>query len=135
MIKNRDVLWALVLAVLLISALPAVAEQTWQLQRGGGLKAISAVDSQDRYQLAVAAAKRLVDEGKAGQAKKAFGQLKKDFPEIAGPDLDAFVQAELLFAEGKFTKAMRSYEEFLDKFPSCELYEAALEREFRLGMA
>lgn len=119
---------------LLLSALPVVGAETWRLEKGQDWKTVSA-EGRDKYLLAVAQIKKLVVTGKAEHARKAFDKLKNDFPEIAGPDLDAFVEAEMLFCKGKFTRAVRAYDKFLKKYPESGLYEAALDREFAIATA
>jgi hypothetical protein len=83
----------------------AVYADTWRLEKGQGWTSVS--DSDDGgYAQAVADIKQLINDGKAGKAKKAAEKLKKDFPNIAKPDFDAFMKAELLYAEGKYQKAV-----------------------------
>jgi hypothetical protein len=119
-----------------LSASSMVPAKTWHLEQGGQWKPPS------QYLLAVSQAKKLVNTGQCAAAKKALEQLKKDFPKIVAPDptslkaFDAFVNAEILFCKGKFTKALRSYDKFLDKhYHESELYEVALDRQFSIGMA
>ncbi len=121
-------------AALLLSASLAVAGQTFRLDKGGQLKALEPQGS-DKYLLAVCQVKKLVEAGRAKAAGQAIEQLKKDFPEIAGKDLDAFFEAEMLFCRGKFVKAVRSYDKFADKFPQSELFAAALDRQFAIAAA
>lgn len=111
-----------------------VSAETWRLEAGKDFKAVSA-EGEDRYILAVARIKQLVNEGKTEAVREATEKLKTDFPEIAGPDLDAFMEAEMLFAEAKFVRAVRGYDKFLAKFPRSELYEAALDRQFSIATA
>jgi tetratricopeptide (TPR) repeat protein len=93
--------------------------------------------------LAVAKLKELLNSGKCKAAQKALQQLKKDFPEIIAPNpravnaFDAFVEAEMLFCKGKFTKAVRSYNKFLDKYrqETTELAEVALDRQLSIATA
>lgn len=108
--------------------------ETWHLEQGLDWKAISA-KGEDKYLLAVAQAKELVNTGQTEAARKALNKLKKDFPEITGPDLDAFIEAEMLFCEGKFTKAVSSYDKFLSEYPESALFEAALDRQFAIATA
>ncbi len=125
----------MVLAViLLLSALPVVGGETWRLEQGRDWKAVSD-EGRDKYLLTVAQIKKLVVTGQTEEAGKAFDKLKKDFPEISGPDLDAFIEGEMLFCKGKFTGAVRAYDKFLRKYPESELYEAALDREFAIATA
>ncbi len=123
--------WAV---VLLLSAPLTVAAQSWRLEKGGALKALEP-QGPDKYLLAVSEIKKLLEAGRAEAAGKAIEQLKKDFPEIAGKDLDAFFEAEMLFCRGKFVKAVRSYDKFLDEFPKSELFAAALDRQFAIAAA
>ena len=120
---------------------------TWRLQpapassdanRGGeqdeNWQPISA-EGQDKFLLTVAKIKELVNTGQTEAVRKEFDQLKKDFPEIAGPDLDAFIEAEILFCEAKFTKAVRAYDKLLNEFPDSRFTEAALGRQFEIATA
>ncbi|MHC4114032.1 MAG: outer membrane protein assembly factor BamD [Planctomycetota bacterium] len=106
--------------------------QTWHLEKGQDWQALSA-EGEGRYLLAVAEIKRLVDAGKKEDVLKAYDKLKKDFPEIAGPDLEAFMKAELRLCEGNFVRAIMRYDKFLAEYPESQLYEAALEREYSIG--
>lgn len=127
--------FVMVLAViLLLSALPVVGGETWRLEKGQDFKPVSP-EGGDKYLLAVAQIKKLVGTGQTEQAGRAFDKLKKDFPEIAGPDLDAFIKAEMMFSKGKFTRAVRAYDKFLRQYPESELYEAALDRKFAIATA
>ncbi len=127
--------FVIVLAViLLLSALPVVGGETWRLEQGQDWKPVSA-EGKDKYLLTVAQIKKLVVTGQTEQASKAFDKLKEDFPEIAGPDLDAFIKGEMLFCKGRFSKAVRAYDKFLKEYPESELYEAALDREFAIATA
>jgi outer membrane protein assembly factor BamD (BamD/ComL family) len=92
-------------------------------------------EGNDKFLLKVAQIKKLVNTGQTEAVRKAYDQLKKDFPEIAGPDLDAFIEAELSFCQGKFTKAIRAYDKLLDKFPDSQFTEAALSRQFEIATA
>ena len=113
-------------------ALPAFSAETWRLGEEGQLKAVSA---EDKYLLAVAEIKKLVNTGQTEAVGQAIDKLKKDFPEVAGQDLDAFMKAEMLYSEGKFTKAARAYDKFLAEFPTSEFYEAAMDRQFAIATA
>lgn len=106
--------------------------ETWRLGEKGQWKTIS---DEDKYLMAVAEIKKLVSMGQTEAVENAVNELKNNFPEIAGPDLDAFMEAEILYSKGKFTKAVRSYDKFLAEFPSSEFYEAALSRQFDIATA
>jgi outer membrane protein assembly factor BamD (BamD/ComL family) len=129
--KMQFVMLAAAMGVFASSAFSA---ETWRLNEEGQWKAVSA---EDKYLLAVAEIKKLVNMGETSAVGQAIDKLKKDFPETAGPclDMDAFIKAEMLFCEGKFTMAVRSYDKFLVEFPTSELYEAALDRQFAIATA
>jgi len=126
--------WFLLALAALLWGLSDTRADTWRLEEGGGLRAVSQSRA-DRYLLAVAEIKKLVNAGKAEEARKAVARLKTDFPEVAGADLDAFFEAELLFAQGSYVKAMRAYDDFLARYPKSKLYEAALDRQYAIGTA
>lgn len=120
-------------SLLLVQASLVLAE-TWHLEKSGDWKALGSAQ-QDRFLLAVAEIKQLVDTGKTQAVVQALDKLKKDFPEIVSPDFNAFMKAELLFSQGKFVSASRAYEKFLVDFPQSYLYEAALDRQFAIATA
>jgi outer membrane protein assembly factor BamD (BamD/ComL family) len=124
-----------ILAVAVMLSSPSTASAgTWHLEKGRDFKAVSA-DGQDKFLIAVAETKKLVNAGRAKAAGKAFKALKKDFPEIAGPDFDIFVKAEIFYCKEQFTRAVKSYNELLTKYPKSKLSEAALDREFAIATA
>ena len=120
------------LAVAGLSTCSVFSAETWHLGEGGQWKAVS---GEDKYLLAVAEIKNLINTGQTEAVGQAVDKLKQDFPETAGRDLDAFMKAEMLFCEGKYTQAVRSYDKFLADFPKSALYEAALDRKFAIGTA
>jgi outer membrane protein assembly factor BamD (BamD/ComL family) len=108
--------------------------QTWQLAKDQQWQQVPN-DEQGRYTMAVFKIKELISTGKADEAQKALTNLKKEFPVLVGPDLDAFAAADLLYAKGKFTDAIVAFDKFMDDYPTSQLYQAALEREFQMGTA
>lgn len=130
----RIKLITLVVMTMLLWQVGMVLADTWRLQPGDDFQATS-TEGQDKFLLTVAHIKKLVNTGQTEAVRREYDQLKKDFPEIAGPDLDAFIEAELLFCEGKFTKAVRAYDKLLDKFPKSQLVEAAMSRQFEIATA
>ena len=116
----------------ILFSLSAVSADTWQLAKDGQFQS---VEQRDKFNQAVARIKQLAEEGDVEQFQSALDGLKKDFPEVAGTELDSFMKAELFFCEGKFQKAFRAYEVFLNRFGGSKLYEAALERQFAIGSA
>ena len=124
---------ALAVAVVLAASLTNSA-QTWRLDKGKDWEAVQA-EGKDKFLLAVAEAKKLVNTGQAKAARKAFDTLKKDFPEIAGPDLNLFIKAEMLFCKGQFSPSANSYNRLLTKYPKSEFRQAAFERQFAIATA
>ncbi len=133
MLKNRMRLMAMLMTVVL-SAITMVSADTWHLGKDQSWKPVMA-EGRDKFLLAVAQTKKLVNTGQTKAARQAFDKLKKDFPEIAGPDLDIFIKAEMLFCKGKFTQAVDNYEKLITKYPESALRDAALDRQFGIATA
>ncbi len=111
------------------------AVDTWQLEQGREWKPAQAKD-EDKYLLVVARTEKLVRTGQNNALRKEWDKLKKLFTEIAEPDLDNFIEAELLFCRGKYIKAVRNYDKFLDKdYHESKLSDAALHRQFHIAEA
>jgi len=133
--QERRILFIMVSAVIALLPVSSVfSAGTWQLGQDQDWKALSA-EGEDKYLLAVAEIKRSVSTGQTKAVGDALEQLKKEFPEVAGQDLDAFIEAEMLFCNGRFDKAVRAYDKFLDGFPESALFEAALDRQFGIATA
>jgi len=134
MLKYK-VRFAIVLPLILgLSTVSTFSAETWRLEKGQDWKPVSA-EGKDKFLLAVAKVKQLVATGQTKAVRKALEQLKTDYPEIAGPDFDLFIQAELLFSKGKYTQAVRSYDKLLAKYPESALFEAVLDRQFAIATA
>jgi outer membrane protein assembly factor BamD (BamD/ComL family) len=133
MLKNRILLRVLTVAAML-SAASIVWADTWHLGKDQDWQTVSA-EGKDKFLLAVAETKKLVNTGQAKAASQAFDKLKEDFPDIAGPDLNIFIKAELLFCKGKFTEAVDNYEKLITKYPESKLRDAALDRQFGIATA
>jgi tetratricopeptide (TPR) repeat protein len=133
MLKYRIRFIALVI-VAISAALSTASADIWRLEKGQDWKAVSA-EGNDKFLLAVAETKKLVNTGQTNAARQAFDKLKEDFPEIAGPDLDAFINAEMLFCKGDFIKAADTYDKLLTKYPQSKLRDAALDRQFAIATA
>ena len=124
-----------ILAVaVMLSSLSTASAGTWRLDKNQDFKAVSA-DGEDKFLVAVAETKKLVNTGQAKAAGKAYDALKKDFPEIAGPDLDIFIKAEIFYCKVQFTKAVRNYNKLLTEYPKSQLTDAALDRQFAIATA
>jgi len=137
MLRYKTKLTVVSAAAILLGAFLSTAAETWRLEKDKDQwKQLSvSTDRNDNYLLAVAKVKQMVYTGKADAAAKAMEQLKKDFPEITGADLDAFIKAESYYSQCKYKKAVTEYDRFLETYPDSELYEAALDREFAIATA
>jgi len=133
MLKYRMRLIMLAVTAALTACSTASAD-IWRLAQDHDWKTLSPHGS-DKFLLDVANAKKLVNTGQTKAAQKAYDNLKNDFPDIAGPDLNAFIEAEIFYSQGKFTKAYRNYEKLLRDYPQSKLRHAALDRQFAIGTA
>jgi len=134
MLKYR-VPFVIALATVLVVVSSAPSEETWRLERGRDWKSVLKQGRDYKFRLAITEADKLVETGQCKAAEKAYRRLKIDFPEIVGPDsddLDIFTSAELLRCRGKLKKAVKMYDKLLED-PNSGLYEAALDREFRIA--
>ncbi len=127
---TKERIRVLLAAVVLVGSV--MGAETWRLDEGQDWKKVSE-EPKDQYLVTVSALKLLADQGKSDAVFVAAEKLRRDFPEIATPDLDAFVKAEELYATGNFTKAVRAYDAFLAEYPQSPLYYAALDREFEIA--
>ncbi len=134
MLRDRIRFVIVLAAVTVLSAPPTASTETWRLEQGQDWKPVQA-EGKDKYLLAIAQIKKLVNMGQTKAVEQAIDKLKKDFPEIAGPDLDAFIEAEMLLCKGKFAKAVRGYDKLLAEYPESQLAEAALDRQFAIATA
>ncbi|MCF7955144.1 MAG: outer membrane protein assembly factor BamD [Phycisphaerae bacterium] len=116
--------------ILIVSGWAGAAE-TYHLKGGSQWQKID--QGGNEYILAVSNIKKLIAESKHKKAAKAIDELKAAFDDLVGEDLDALVEAELLFAKKKLIKASRKYEEFLDSYPDSSFYESAMERQFTIA--
>ncbi len=134
MLKRRIAFFVLATIVVWSSRVSASTSGTWRLDEGRQWEAVSA-ESKDKFLLAATEIKKLVDTGKAKAARKAFDALKKDFPEIAGPDLNLFIKAEMFYCKGKLYKTIKTHDKLLNEYPNSKFREAALDRQFSIASA
>jgi outer membrane protein assembly factor BamD (BamD/ComL family) len=121
------------LSVLFLGSL-AFGAETWTLGKDEQWQAVSE-NPRARYLLEVSKLKELINQGKTDELADVIAKLKQDYPEIAGPDLDEYLEGDRAFAAGNFTKAVRAYDTFFARYPESPLYEAALERELEIAQA
>ncbi|MHC4271164.1 MAG: outer membrane protein assembly factor BamD [Planctomycetota bacterium] len=118
----------------LLTLVSSLGAETWHLEKGNDWKQVQP-DTQDNFLMAVTGIKDLINNGKTRQVRRAYENLKQEFPQIQGPDVDAFIKAELLYAKRKFNKSVREYDNFMDNYPESELYQVALDRQFSIAQA
>jgi outer membrane protein assembly factor BamD (BamD/ComL family) len=126
--------WAGVLLCAVVLCNCAVLGGTLHLKDGKEWEDISDTP-EGRRLMAVAKFKQLINSGEAESALDELIKLKQAHPEIAGPDFDKFVEGEFLYADGKWFKAIRKYDELLDGWPQSWLKSTALERNFSIALA
>lgn len=128
----RYAAFAALLTVLFCSA--AGAGQTWRLDQGQAWKS-TATDPHERYLLALAKLKDLVRTGDSGAVKDAVAQVKDEFPQYAGPDLELFVEGELYYWKDRYSKAVVRFEKLLKNHPASEFAAPAMARQFEIAEA
>lgn len=129
--KHR--MWFLGLAlVVMISCCHSAVGKTWKLTGGEKLETV-ADDPQSLYRQAIDDLKKLVQEGDVDEVKEALKQIKAEFPDRVGPDLELFALGETRYWQERYGKALVKYEKLLKDYPGSEYAGLALQREF--GMA
>ena len=122
------------IALTILSCCLTGAAKTWRLKKGQQWESVAASPDQ-RYAQALARLKRLAQSGDAEAVEEALNQLKEQFPERVGPDLEAFLEGELLYWVDKYAKALVKYEKFVKDYPGSEFADLVLEREWVIGQA
>jgi outer membrane protein assembly factor BamD (BamD/ComL family) len=121
------------IAFLMLAALAASGSaETYHLTADKGWQNV-AEDPEGEYLLAVSKIKLQLLTGTRSDVVKALKQLKRDFPELAGAQIDAYLKAEKRYAKGKWYKAAVEYKKFIDTWPDSILQPAALERIYSIG--
>ncbi len=111
-----------------------VAAETWRLKSGDQWESVSS-DPQERYLHAISELKELAKEGDASAVKEALKQIKAEFPDRVGPDLDLFIQGELQYWRHRYGKALAKFEKMFKNYAASEFSAPALRREFDMAQA
>ncbi|MBN1510357.1 MAG: outer membrane protein assembly factor BamD [Sedimentisphaerales bacterium] len=111
----------------------AVAD-TWRLKTGQTWES-TAAGPDEQYLHAITEIKKLVQEGNAQGAEAVVKQLKNEYPDRVGPDLDLFVKGELHYWRNQYTRALTQYEKLLKDYPGSEFADAAMQREYDIARA
>ena len=124
-------------AISLLYAPSLFSAEMLRLTESGDFKPLS------EYEQKVAQVKKLVEDGECEAAKEAYEQLKKDFPQALGLDagdprslraFDDFVEAEMYLCKRKFATAVKSYRQFLYRYPHKRQFaEVALDRQLYIA--
>jgi tetratricopeptide (TPR) repeat protein len=123
----------LAVSISLLCGCRATAE-TWRLKDGERWESIAA-DPQDRYRHAIAEIKELVRSGDTGAVKDGLKQIKAEFPDRVGPDLDLFIYGELYYWRDRYGKAIVQFEKMFKNYAASEFAAPALQREFDIAQA
>jgi len=84
---------------------------------------------------AIAQIRKLVQEGNAPAAQDIVKQLKAEYPDQVGPDLDLFVNGELHYWNDHYGKALVRYERLLKNYPGSEFADLVMQREYDMAQA
>ena len=123
MLRIKGLLTTLMLVLGLLMALggqSGLCAETWRLDEQGQWKQ-AAETNEGQFQGRVAEIKKSVDKGKSGKVEKAYKLLKKDFPQIAGEDFNAWVAGEILLSKGNLSKAITQYDKLMARRHSSTL--------------
>jgi outer membrane protein assembly factor BamD (BamD/ComL family) len=118
------------MAILLAGFLHA---ETWHLDEQGWQSVAGSPEGE--YLLATSKIKQQLLSGTGKEVLEALEQLKADFPELTGGEIDGYIKAEKLYAKGDWYKAATLYTRFMDTWPDSVLQPAAMERVYAIGTA
>jgi outer membrane protein assembly factor BamD (BamD/ComL family) len=122
------------IVVLFLGAVFCCQAETMRLNPQGQWQNL-ANDPQGQYIMAMSDVKQKLSSGSKGEALKALQKLKADFADFGGPDLDAYIEAETLYAKRNWTKATKKFQAFVKAWPESPFYTRANERLFSIGTA
>lgn len=131
--KNRMIIRALVVLTTLLCALAPAAE-TPRLQETTDEPPVTG-GPQQRYEKALSELEEVVQSGDTGDVKDFLAQLKDDFPQRVGPDLELYAMGELQYWKDHYGKAMVKYEKLLKDYPRSEFAKPAMNREYEIADA
>jgi len=117
-----------------LSCCSSAAAETWRLKDGDRWESVTS-DPQERYLHAISELKELARAGDAGAVKEALKQIKEEFPDRVGPDLDLFIHGELQYWRDHYGKALEKFEKMLKNYAGSEFSSPALHREFDMAQA
>jgi len=107
---------------------------TWRLKNGEQWEAVAS-DPQERYLHAISQLKELAQSGDQAEIKMALRQVKEEFPDRAGLDLDRFIYGEKYYWRDRYGKAVSEFERMFKNYAGSEFAAPALRREFDIAQA
>ena len=117
-----------------LSCCSSATAETWRLKDGEKWESVAS-DPQERYLHAISELKELAQAGDAGEVKEALKQIKEEFPDRVGPDLDLFINGELQYWHDHYGRALVKFEKMLKNYAGSEFSGLALQREFDMAQA
>jgi outer membrane protein assembly factor BamD (BamD/ComL family) len=117
-----------------LSCCSSATAETWRLKEGDQWESVAS-DPQERYRHAISELKDLAQARDAAQVKEALQQIKEEFPDRVGPDLDLFINGELQYWQDHYGRALEKFEKMLKKYAGSEFSAPALQREFDMAQA
>jgi tetratricopeptide (TPR) repeat protein len=126
--------YTVVVVLMAVLCSGVMAQETWRLKNGEELEPIGA-SPRRQYALQIAKLEDLVRTGETDAIIDILEELKEEYPQYAGPDLDLFVEGEVQYADDHYPKAMKKYEKLLKDYPGSEFAAAVMEREFGMAKA
>lgn len=128
---NNLVLTSVILFIVLTTVCPA---ETFHLNENNQWQNSESTE-QSRFLLSMSKVKQQLISGNSKDAVAALEQLRQDFPNIDGEQLDAYLEAERFYAKERWYKAATKYTQFAKAFPDSPLQPAALERIYSVATA
>jgi len=119
---------------MLATVVAASSAETYRLSHQKGWQNV-AQDPESQYLLEISKIKQQLLTGTNADVVGALESLKNDFPEMAGTEINAYIQAEKLYADAKWYKAATAYKKFIDTWPESVLEPAAMERLYSIATA
>jgi tetratricopeptide (TPR) repeat protein len=108
--------------------------ETWRLKNGEQWESVAS-DPQERYLHAISELKELAQSGDKSDVKEALRQVKEEFPDRVGPDLDLFVYGQWEYWHGHYGRAVTQFEKMFKNYKASEFSATALQTEFDIAQA
>jgi tetratricopeptide (TPR) repeat protein len=130
--RGYGIRYAAAIVALMVFCSVAPAAQTWRLKDGEEWEPAN-IDPQKQFAQKVAELRDLVQTRKYKAVEEALAQVKEEYPQYAGPDLDLFIAGEIEYRKNRYSKAMKQFEQLLKDYPGSEYADAVLNREFDMA--